>query len=91
MNEIEKLKVKNEKGEIVEAEVWLDFKIKNDPTRYIIYTFNEVDGKGLSTLLVSRVEMLGDGYARLYAVEDEAVWKRIKDLMRTIMNSKEEV
>ncbi len=91
MNEIQKLKVKKENGETAEAEVWLDFTLENDPTRYIIYTFNEVDKKGLSTLLVSRVAMLGDGYARLYAVEDEAVWKRIKDVMRKIMNSEEEV
>lgn len=91
MKEIEKLKIKTEDGEIKEAEVLLDFKMKNDPTRYIIYTLNEVDKKGLSTLLVSRVEMLGDGFARLYTVEDENVWKRIKDIMRNIVNHTEEV
>lgn len=89
MNEIEKLKVKNEEGEIVEAEVLLDFKLEKDPTRYIIYTFNETDKKGLSTLLVSRVEVLEDGYVRLYGIEDEAVWKRVKELMRKIINSEE--
>lgn len=91
MNEIERLKVKKDNGEIAEAEVWLDFKMKNDPTRYIIYTFHEVDKKGLTSLLVSRVEMLEDGYVRLYAVEDENVWKKIKDIMRTIINSETEV
>lgn len=90
MDEVERIKVKKENGEVKEAEVWLDFKLKNDPTRYIIYTFKETDKKGLTTLLVSRVEKIENGFVRLYAVEDENVWKRIKEVMRQIMNSKEE-
>ena len=58
------------------------------PKEYIIYTKNERDDKGLITVYISNVDR-SSGSTKLYGVDDENEWNRIKDVLRELSKSEQ--
>lgn len=48
-----------------------------------MYTKNEKDENGNVTVYVSRVDRSGDT-PRLYGIDDEEEWNRVKDVLRKL-------
>ncbi len=83
--EIEKkmMSIVAEDGSIEEVEVILAFEFKDTKKEYVIYTKNEKDDKGLITVYVSNVDR-SSGETKLFGVDDEAEWNKIKDVLREL-------
>ncbi len=73
-------------GTVEEVEVIIAFKFKDTDKEYIIYTKNEKDDKGLITVYVSNVDR-SSGETKLYGVDDESEWNKIKDVLRELSKS----
>ena len=71
-----------------EVEVIIAFKFKDTNKEYIIYTKNERDDKGLITVHISNVDR-SSGNTKLYGVDDENEWNRIKDVLRELSKSEQ--
>ena len=84
----EKMKVINEKGEEVEAEVLLYFSLESTGKDYILYTFGEVDEQNMETIHASILEKSSDGY-NLETMSDDD-WETVKELMREIIRNEGE-
>ena len=77
------MSIVSEDGSIEEVEVILAFEFKDNKKEYIVYTKNEKDDNGNVTVYVSNVNR-EDGEPKLYGVEDEEEWSRIKDVLREL-------
>lgn len=73
----------NEDGTIEKVEVILAFEFKDNKKEYVVYTKNEEDENGNITVYVSNVNR-ETGEPRLFGVEDENEWNRIKDVLREL-------
>ncbi len=82
-NEKQMMSIVAQDGSIEEVEVIIAFKFKDTNKEYVIYTKNEKDEKGLITVYVSYVDR-SDGETKLYGVDDEAEWNKIKDVLREL-------
>ena len=83
----EKMKVINEKGEEVEAEVLLYFNLESTGKDYILYTFGEVDEEHMETIHASILGKNEEGY-KLETMPDED-WESVKEVMREIIRNEE--
>ena len=72
-----------EDGSIDEVEVVIAFEFKDTKKEYVVYTKNEKDENGNVTVYVSRVDRSGET-PRLYGVDDEEEWNRVKDVLRRL-------
>ena len=70
-------------GSIEEVEVIFAFEFKDNKKEYVVYTNNEEDATGNITVYVSTVNR-ETGEPRLFGVEDENEWNRIKDVLREL-------
>jgi uncharacterized protein YrzB (UPF0473 family) len=82
-NEKQMMSIVAQDGSIEEVEVIIAFKFKDTEKEYVIYTKNEKDDKGLITVYVSNVDR-SSGETKLYGVDDEAEWNKIKDVLREL-------
>ena len=82
-NEKQMMSIVAQDGSIEEVEVIIAFKFKDTNKEYIIYTKNERDDKGLITVYISNVDR-SSGNTKLYGVDDEAEWNKIKDVLREL-------
>ena len=72
-----------EDGSIDEVEVVIAFEFKDTKNEYVVYTKNEKDENGNVTVYVSRVDRSGET-PRLYGIDDEEEWNRVKDVLRRL-------
>jgi len=82
-NEKQMMSIVAQDGSIEEVEVIIAFKFKDTNKEYVIYTKNEKDEKGLITVYVSYVDR-SEGETKLYGVDDETEWNKIKDVLREL-------
>ncbi len=82
-NEKQMMSIVAQDGSIEEVEVIIAFKFKDTDKEYVIYTKNEKDDKGLITVYVSNVDR-SSGETKLFGVDDEAEWNKIKDVLREL-------
>lgn len=83
MNDI--IKVHNENGEEMEAEVLLYFSLNRTGNNYILYTFKEVDENKMETIHASVIVKTENGY-KLETMPDED-WEEVKEVMRNVIRS----
>ena len=84
----EKMKVINEQGEEVEAEVLLCFTLESTGKDYVLYSFGELDQQNMQTIHASIIEKTENGYNLETMSDDE--WETVKELMREIIRNEEE-
>ncbi len=87
MEALQKLKVKKSNGEEAEAEVLLCFELEKTGKNYILYTFNEIDDKGMETIHASILNETEKGYSLDKIPEED--WKEVKEVMREIIRNEE--
>ncbi len=83
-----KIKVLNEKGEEIEAEVLLYFSLEKTGKDYVLYTFGEVDDKSMETIHASILNETENGY-KLETMPDSD-WETVKEVMREIIRNEQE-
>ena len=72
-----------EDGSIDEVEVVIAFEFKDTKKEYLVYTKNEKDENGNVTVYVSYVDR-SEGTPRLFGIDDEEEWNRVKDVLRKL-------
>ena len=78
-----KMVVVNEDGTKEEVELLFAFEFNDTKKEYAVYTQNEKDESGNSTIYVSSV--LRDGeQVRLGGIESDEEWSKIKDVLREL-------
>lgn len=70
-------------GSVEEVEVIIAFEFKDNKKEYVVYTKNEKDENGNITVYVSHVDR-ESGEPKLFGIEDESEWGRIKDVLREL-------
>ncbi len=88
MNETNKIKVLNENGEQLDAEVLLYFSLDKTKNDYILYTFDEKDSQKMETIHASILNKTEDGYKLETMPTDD--WDIVKEIMREIIRNEEE-
>lgn len=83
------VKLIEQDGKEIEAEVLLLFKLEDNGPDYMIFSKNEPSENGLVPLYASEVEIKEEG-AALVNIEDEAVWTKVKEYMRKVVNEVKE-
>ena len=79
-----KINVKKETGEVVQADLITSFEITDFGRKYAIFTYNELDPNGLVKLYVSQI-IEENGNYNLKKIETDDEWNRIKTIMREII------
>ncbi len=82
-----KIKVINENGEEVEAEVLLYFSFDKTGKEYILYTFGEIDNQRMETIHASILNKTDEGYS-IDTMPDQD-WDTVKEVMRKIIRNEE--
>ena len=80
------MSIVSEDGSIEEVEVILAFEFKDNKKEYVIYTKNEKDENDNVTIYVSNVDRTS-GEPKLFGIDDEEEWNRIKDVLRELSKS----
>lgn len=70
-------------GTVEDVELIISFTFKDTNKEYAVYTKNEKDEKGNTTLYVSSVDRTNET-PRLYGVESDEEWTRIKNVLREL-------
>ena len=81
------MKVINEHGQEIEAEVLLYFSLDNTDKDYILYTFGEVDSDNMQTIHASILAKSDSGYTLETMPEED--WETVKEIMREIIRNEE--
>ena len=76
-----KVLISNAKGEQIQADVIMAFKIKNNNQKYIVYTFNEKNNDSIKTYVSKIIE--NDKGICFESITDEDEWKMVRE---AIMN-----
>lgn len=79
----------SENGSVEKAEVILAFEFKDTRREYVVYTKNETDKYGNVTVYVSEVDR-NSGKPVLLGVPDGKEWKRVREVLKELAESKEE-
>ena len=82
------MKIQRTNGNIEEAEILLFFKLEEEGTEYIVYTFNEVEDD-LVTVYTSKF-VKNENNIVLEEVTEEDEWDKIKDVMRRAITEDKE-
>lgn len=82
------IKVLNENGEEINAEVLLYFSLDKTGNNYILYTFGEKDDNGMETIHASIINNVDGGY-KLETMPD-GDWEMVKEVMREIIRNEQE-
>ena len=77
------LSIRKEDGTTEEVELIVCFNFKDTGKEYAVYTRNEKDEKGNTTIYVSSIDRSGD-IPKFGGVENEEEWSRIKDVLREL-------
>ena len=77
------LSIIKEDGTVEEVELIISFAFNDTKKEYVVYTRNEKDNNGNTTLYVSSVDR-SEGKPKMGGVESDEEWSRIKDVLREL-------
>lgn len=77
----ELITVINNNGVEVQAEVLNAFTADKTGKKYVVYTLNEENEKGMVLIYIAQMVEV-DGNYNLVAIEDQAEWDMVKDIMK---------
>ena len=77
------LSIIKDDGTQEEVELIISFVFNDTKKEYVVYTRNEKDDNGNTTLYVSSVDRSGD-IPKMGGVETDDEWSRIKDVLREL-------
>ena len=77
------LSIIKEDGTTEEVELIISFEFNDTKKEYVVYTRNEKDQNGNTTLYVSSVDRTGDK-PKMGGIESDEEWSRIKDVLREL-------
>lgn len=87
--EPKEMSIIGEDGSLEQVEVIIAFEFKDTKKEYVVYTKGEIDLAGNVTVYVSNVDRT-TGQPRLFGVEDEKEWEKIKDVLRELASDDDE-
>ena len=77
------LSIVKEDGTKEEVELIISFAFNDTKKEYVVYTRNEKDENGNTTLYVSNIDRSGV-MPKMVGVESDEEWSRIKDVLREL-------
>ena len=77
------LSIIKEDGTKEEVELIIWFNFKDTGKEYAVYTRNEIDDKGNTTVYVSSIDR-SNSIPKLGGIESDEEWSRIKDVLREL-------
>lgn len=80
------LSILKEDGTTEEVELIIAFAFNDTQKEYAVYTRNERDDNGNTTLYVSSIDRSGDK-PKMGGIESDEEWSRIKDVLRELAKS----
>lgn len=86
MNDSKKLTILKEDGSTEEVELLICFEFNDTKKEYVVYTRNEQDENGNTTIYVSSIER-SNKIPKMGAIESDEEWSKIKDVLRELAKS----
>lgn len=86
MNDSKKLTILKEDGSTEEVELLICFEFNDTKKEYVVYTRNEQDDNGNTTIYVSSIER-SNKIPKMGAIESDEEWSKIKDVLRELAKS----
>ena len=80
------MSIVKEDGTTEEVELIISFEFNDTKKEYVVYTRNEQDDNGNTTLYVSGVDR-SLGMPRMMGIDDDDEWARIKSALRDLAKS----
>ena len=77
------LSIIKEDGTVEEVDLIISFIFKDTKKEYVVFTRNEKDSNGNTTLYVSSIDRSGET-PKMGGVESDEEWSRIKDVLREL-------
>lgn len=77
------LSIIKEDGTQEDVELIISFAFNDTKKEYVVYTRNEKDENGNTTLYVSNVDRTND-MPKMVGIESDEEWSRIKDVLREL-------
>ena len=77
------LSILKEDGTTEEVELLICFEFNDNKKEYVVYTRNERDENGNTTVYVSSINRSGE-VPKMGAIESDEEWTRIKDVLREL-------
>ena len=77
------LSIIKEDGTTEEVELIICFNFKDTGKEYAVYTRNEIDEKGNTTIYVSGIDRSNE-VPRFSGIENDEEWSKIKDVLREL-------
>lgn len=77
------LSILKEDGTTEEVELLICFEFNDTKKEYVVYTRNEKDENGNTTVYVSSIDRSND-IPKMGAIESDDEWSRIKDVLREL-------
>ena len=75
--------IKKEDGTTEDVELIISFEFNDTKKEYVVYTRNEKDENGNTTLYVSSVDRTSSN-PKMGGIESDAEWDRIKNVLREL-------
>lgn len=86
MKDSKKLTIIKEDGTSEEVELLICFEFNDTKKEYVVYTRNEQDENGNTTIYVSSIDRTND-IPKMGAIENDEEWSKIKDVLRELAKS----
>lgn len=77
------LSIVKEDGTKEEVELIIAFEFNDTKKEYVVFTRNEQDENGNTTLYVSSIDRSGEN-PKMGGIESDEEWSRIKDVLREL-------
>ena len=84
------LKIVKKDGTTEEVELIISFEFDEDKKSYIVFTKNEQDENGNTTLYCASLDRSGD-IPQMHGIESDEEWSRVKDVLRQLAKGNQEV
>lgn len=86
MKDSKKLTIIKEDGTSEEVELLICFEFNDTKKEYVVYTRNEQDENGNTTIYVSSIDRT-NSVPKMGAIESDEEWSKIKDVLRELAKS----
>ena len=90
MEDKKMIKIIKDDGTTEEVELIISFEFDSDNKEYLVYTKNEQDDNGNTTLYCASLDRSGD-IPQMHSIESDEEWSRVKDVLRQLAKDNQEV
>lgn len=84
---MKRISVQNMDGTMEEVDLLNSFSINDINRNFVILSKGETAGEGMCKIYISEALETSPGVYKLVGIEDDAIWQKVKEAMKQIVES----